>query len=408
MPTIIDRLVVELGLDPSNFTKGQKQLVADLKTTEDQATKTGKEMEARGKQAAQFFGQIRDQVIGLFAAFTAGRGIKSFAERTNAADAAAGRLAKNVGVAVGELTAWEGVARRSGASAEDVDSSFTSLTQQFQQFALTGNSAVIPYFRALGISVADSSGKMRPLNDLMLDLADRFKGMDPAKAQAFGAGLGLTPGMVNTLMQGRDALRALFAEQEKIGHANAGDVAAAQKLQTAFRGLSDASSDLGRKIMTAVTPGLLALSSALAKLMEWAAQHPRVVQAFVAVTAAVAAAAIAFFALSSPILAATAAVAAMAAAWRCSTTTGRAGPRAARRCRRFLADRIGRWKLLVALFTGSPEEIEAAWDKLFGDLKGAFTGFIEFVANSGLGAAGRLQVGLRCRLGLGRGALERV
>ena len=44
MATIIDSLIVSLGLDAKGFTAGQKQTIEALKKTEGEAAKTAKEM----------------------------------------------------------------------------------------------------------------------------------------------------------------------------------------------------------------------------------------------------------------------------------------------------------------------------------------------------------------------------
>ena len=96
MPTIVDALVVTLGLDPAGFVKGQKDAAQSFKKTQDEATAVGKQIENSGKQAAEFFSALRKEVIGLFAAFTAGKGLKEFIADITAGDAALGRMAGNL------------------------------------------------------------------------------------------------------------------------------------------------------------------------------------------------------------------------------------------------------------------------------------------------------------------------
>lgn len=275
MPTVIDSLLVELGLDVSGFNKGQKEAVDTINKFEQQYTKTTKETEENGKKMAQAIYKVRNQVLSLMAAFTAGAGMKLFFQEMTATDAAAGRLAKNIGISVNELTAWQGVAARSGGTAQGIAGTMQGLTNQFQQLALTGQSEVIPYFRAIGVAIADiNTGKMRPLNDILLDLSDKFSKMDPAKAQAFGRGLGIDEGTVNVLMKGREAIKALLIEQEKLGHANKADTDAAIKRAAALEKLKQVSEDLGRKFLTALTPAIEAVTNALVKVGIWFQEHP--------------------------------------------------------------------------------------------------------------------------------------
>lgn len=279
---IIDSLVVALSLDSTAFKQGSKDVDKSLKDTKENADRAAKEMEAKGKVAAQFFGQIRNQVIALAAVFTAGAGLKSFVESVTTADAAVGRTARNIGMTTEALTAWQGVAERAGGSAAGIAGSMQGLSQQFQQLALTGQSAVVPYFRAIGVALIDAQGKMRPMSDILLDLSDKFSKMDPQRAQALGRGMGLDEGTVNVLLHHRQELEALLEAQHKIGHANDADSAAAAKREYAYKALSQASTDLGRKLLTALTPAISVVIRGLTAMAEWFAKHPAVFTAFAA------------------------------------------------------------------------------------------------------------------------------
>lgn len=309
MANIIDSLVVALGLDASNFEVGQKKTEEGLKSIEETAEKTAeelenvevglkkirensdksaKEFEAHQKRAAYMVKQVRDQILGLVAAFTAGKGFSSFLSDVTQTDAVAGRLAKNIGMSADQLTAWEAIVTQTGGTAEGAAGSLQGLVSQFQQLSLTGQSAVVPYFRAVGVAIADSAGKMRPMKDILLDLADRFSTMDPARAQAFGAAMGIDYNTVNVLIKGRAAITSLLAEQEKLGHANQKDTDAAIERQAAWRALIQSATDLGRKILTDLTPALEQMMSSLKSFAEWAHRHPRMIEAaFAAITTAV-------------------------------------------------------------------------------------------------------------------------
>ena len=285
MPTIVDAFLVSFGLDPKEYLKGQRQVDDARKKNEEAENKASKEEAARAKKTVDSITKVRDQVVGLFAVFTAGKGLKDFISDLTNSDAALGRTANNIGVSTGQLSAWQGVAERAGGSAAGITGSMQGLSQQFQQLALTGQSSVVPYFRAVGVTLADASGKMRPLSDILLDLSDRLKGMDPSKAQALGRGMGIDEGTVNVLMQGRTAIAGLLAEQEKLGHANEADAAGAQQRLAAFRGLVQVSTDLGRKLLTELTPAIMGMTKALTGFSEWAESHPTAVKAaFAAIT----------------------------------------------------------------------------------------------------------------------------
>lgn len=435
MATIIDALVVTLGLDGRAFKKGVADAGEDQKKLSAGAGKAGRDIEAGAKRAAEAIGQIRTQVIGLMAAFTAGKGLREFITSTIETDAAAGRLASQVGLTAEQLTAWQGVAERAGGSAQGMGATIEGLAQQFQQFTLTGQSGVVPYFNAVGVAMADASGKMRPMGDILLDLADKFQGMDPARAQAIGRGMGIDPATIILLEKGRGAVAGMLAEQERIGHANAADAASAQALQASLRELGQAATDMGRKLLTSASPAIQAAIQALSGFVEWAKTHqPMVRAAFAGLAAAAVAFGVALAAPMAPIIAMTAAIGALVAGlallyddWQTWTEGGAsrfgkfwqavaAGWRRIQGLiqpviraweslfRDGLATLADSWNALVALFTGSPDEIRAAWSRLFGDLASMsddWTAALEATVSAAVDGIKTLFSGLFSRLGDG-------
>jgi muramidase (phage lysozyme) len=174
-------------------------------------------------------------------------------------DAAVGRLAHNLGISTEGLSAWEGAAERVGGSAAGIDGSMQSLTGEFQNFVLTGQSSVIPYFRALNVSISDNKGHMRDIGDIYLDLADKFSHMDPQRANAFGRALGMDQGTINLLEQGRAGVAKLLEEQRKLGVVSEKDAENAQRLQKNFADLRQAFTSVGRTIVNELTPGIIEL-----------------------------------------------------------------------------------------------------------------------------------------------------
>lgn len=266
-----------MGLDSSKFRQGQKQSSDDLRKTKEDATTSAKSIEASGKNAAAFFSKLRTEALTLFAVFTAGRGLKDFIRDITGSDAATSRLAHNLGMSTDTLSEWEGAAQRTGGSAAATAASFDNLTQQIQEFSLGKGGESIKYFRALGVQIADASGKMRPMNDILLDLADKFSHMDPRQAITFGRAIGLDDGTINLLEKGRAGVEALLAAQKRLGVANDADGQRAQQLQNSLLDLQQAVTSLGRTILNDLSPTVIQILSAMddwiQKNREWLASQ---------------------------------------------------------------------------------------------------------------------------------------
>jgi muramidase (phage lysozyme) len=416
MATIIDSLAIELGMDATSFEKGMKDVLAGMKKTSDTADRTAKDLEASGKKAAQFFGEIKRQVVGLFAVFTAGKGLSSFVTDIVSSDAAVGRLAKNIGVSTETLSEWQGVAERAGGSAEGMSSTLRNITKQMQDIAITGTpgAQVLQSLAMAGINISKYFDKATSSSERLLMASDAFSHMDAARAQALGAGMGYDEGTVNVLMQGRQAVMALLAEQQKIGATNEADAKSAQALQAAWRALGQASTDLGRKILTSLSPYIQELSAALLRLAEWAATHRPMVEAmFIGLAAAVTAFAVVIAApvagmaaLSAGIGVAIAAIAVLYDDWKAWISGGES---AFGGFWQYFADKWSEvsgvvtpvfeslkalfidWvnglrdalDLVVQLFTGNGDDIRKAWGALTGDLGKYFTDFVGLIRNMG-------------------------
>lgn len=416
MATIIDSLAIELGMDSTSFEKGMKDVLAGMKKTSDAADRTAKDLEANGKKAAEFFGEIKRQVVGLFAVFTAGKGLSSFVSDIVSSDAAVGRLAKNLGMSTETLSEWEGVAERAGGSAQGMASTLQNMTKQMQNIAITGTpgAQVLQSLAMSGINISKYFDKATTSSERLLMASDAFSHMDPARAQALGGGMGYDEGTINVLMQGRQAVMALLEEQKKIGATNEDDAKSAQALQAAWRALGQASTDLGRKILTSLSPYIQQLSAALLKLAEWAATHRPMVEAmFIGLAAAVTAFSIVLAApvagmaaLAAGIGVAIAAIAVLYDDWK-SWVSG--GQSAFSGFWEFFADKWNSvsgvvmpvfeslktlfmdWvngvrdmlNLVFQLFTGNGDDIRKAWNALTGDLGKYFTDFVGLIRNMG-------------------------
>lgn len=65
MPTVIDQFVVTLGLDPSNFTEGQRAMAANLRSMETNAQRSAQNIERSGSQIVAFFRTIDHPIASL-------------------------------------------------------------------------------------------------------------------------------------------------------------------------------------------------------------------------------------------------------------------------------------------------------------------------------------------------------
>lgn len=257
MPSVIDSLVLELGLDATKFTEGQKAAMESMRKMQDEVEKGGKNVESHGKKIEQYFDGLKRGAITLMAGFLGARGITDFVTHLTRIDAAASRLSRTLNMDTKELTAWQGVAKQTGGSAETMAGTLQGLTDQLQNLALgIGNPAFLGPLRALGVDTKKANGEFKTAGELLIDINRAVQGMDPARARALMTSIGLDGATVNTLLLGTDALKKLLAEQKNLAELTTEDGKAAEALAQSWERASQAATGLGRSILTNLTPAL--------------------------------------------------------------------------------------------------------------------------------------------------------
>lgn len=134
MPTIIDSLVVELGIDPKKFVGGQKEFEAALKKLIENAGKGSAEIERRTKSTIDYFDRLKTGVLTTLGLFLGGKGFRDFLHHVSGADAATGRFAATVQLGIKEMGAWEKAIEAMGGSADDAKSAMGGLVQDIKDF----------------------------------------------------------------------------------------------------------------------------------------------------------------------------------------------------------------------------------------------------------------------------------
>ncbi|MEH8560336.1 lytic transglycosylase domain-containing protein [Klebsiella pneumoniae] len=121
--TVIDALLVTLGLDTSDFRKGQKDVSDDLKKQREDAKKTAKEMAEQGKKAASFFSSIKTELLALTGVTVTAGGLMSLVKSTTSGLMDLSIQSKALGLSARELDGWSKSAEAAGSSAEKISAS---------------------------------------------------------------------------------------------------------------------------------------------------------------------------------------------------------------------------------------------------------------------------------------------
>ena len=292
MATLIDSLVVSLGIDPSAFVAGQKKATESLHQTRVSAEDEGKKIEESGKRANEFFTRLKKGALEFLAVFTAGMGTAEFLKFLTETDTQLGRLSERFGISARALGAWGAASQALGGSAAATENTITGLISKFAQMSITGDTTLVPWIRALGIQLKTTADGTLDWQDALIKLSQAIQNMPRAQATTFLQDMGFDPGTITLLEQGPAAVQRLL-QSFKALQPSAADRAAAEERTKDWTTLWNTWVEMGRFLVTTFEPQIHMLQTRLTALAKWAIDHPHVLELALGLTAATIAALVA-------------------------------------------------------------------------------------------------------------------
>ena len=293
MPTIIDELLVRLRLDGKDavqdaqeagkaldgLEKSGKTVQGSAKKTGEAVTKSGKDMADAHKKSADGFDKVAKNAMKFLAVIGGVAAIRSFILHTTESNAALGYLAANLGMAVGTVAAWGQAVEQLGGSAKEAQAGFTLISKAQTDMMFTGQSNLMPFLSQLGVSLADASGKARPMNDVMLDIADSISKI-PGGRQAqhnYLQMMGFGESEINLLLKGRHAVEDMIKAQ-KDSIPTPEQIEKSQRFQAALAKTKQHFEQLGQTLMEKALPWIEKALKFLDGMAAWADKNPEKVQ----------------------------------------------------------------------------------------------------------------------------------
>jgi len=282
MATIIDALVVTLGLDSSGFKKGEKEAADAQKRFVRESEVSAKQIAAQAKVMTEGFRRVRNELLGLFAVAIGANGLKDFIANSVKGQAQLGYLSKNLGMSARQLDAWGKVARTVGGTAQDFQQGFQNMAAGIEEFKLTGNSNVVAMFKQLGVNIQDASGKLKGYDQLLMEVADadKFKKGTPQDQLFIFNQLGLGEPMLKLARKGGQAVHDSFQEMYRLSHVTDESTKAAQEAQKNWGLFTDELQAVGDSIFNSTSPALVQATEDLRDLGKWINDHHAEIEKF--------------------------------------------------------------------------------------------------------------------------------
>lgn len=237
--TVIDQLVVKLGLDPSGFTKGQKAAAAALVETEQQAKKSGDSI-------AQSFLSAAGKIVGITTAILAIKKVVGYVDDISESIRRLGINAANFDTSAAKLRNFQNAAELVGGSAEEITKTIGNLQKSIFDLSYNGEvSSSLIMLGRLGVQFQDASGHARDFTSVLLDTADAIgaaqkNGMSHSEAFNYLQESGFDQGSIQLILSGRANAQAELAKQAARNQVTGGNFNDATTIQRAKIGVGQA------------------------------------------------------------------------------------------------------------------------------------------------------------------------
>lgn len=234
---------------------------------------------AANKGAESFSGMAKS-VGGLIAAYLSWQAVSTAVIGQALATDELGKFTETLGLSITEIDAWGAAAERNGGSAAAFRGSIETLNGALADISLGGGGDIAEVFGRLGVSALDAEGRIRPVMDLLPDLADSFQNLSKRESVAFGQKLGLDQGTILMLQKGRDAVEQMVEQQRQLGGRTQEGYEASAKFNDTladtgriFTGLSDLSNQT-------ILPLLSKMLEGFQKVVAWVVENKTIVSGF--------------------------------------------------------------------------------------------------------------------------------
>ena len=197
--------IIENQVKGGNKIKG---LERGLKGVSSQTNKTAAAMARLKGAAGGALGSLRGllPVLGVAGIAKFGNDVLQLGDKLQ-------KMSEKTGASVPMLDKLRQASNLAGTDFNALTRLFPMLSKNIVQFAEKGTGVAADAFQKLGINVRDSNGQIRASEDVLLDIADKFKTMENGTVKAdlayklFGARVGAD--LIPLLNQGSDAINKL-------------------------------------------------------------------------------------------------------------------------------------------------------------------------------------------------------
>jgi hypothetical protein len=285
VPTIIDSLVVLLGLDASSYKRSRKEVDAiddksdkKLDAVHKKSDKEAAERARRAKQNSldqknhneetiESFARLGKTIAATFLGFESVEGGLKYLGNINATQAALGRAGTRIGATAEELNVYGKAVEYAGGKTEDALATFTKLANEHVAKGLKGEvGPLLQLLQRFGVPYEDANGKLLSMGKILDNLGAKTRNMSDQQRASLFADVGISEGVINRLLETQALQDEQLAKAQEFNNVNTLAVKQAEDLASAWKQVADASGRAGANVLSVVRP---ATTSALKVIADY-------------------------------------------------------------------------------------------------------------------------------------------
>lgn len=265
---IVESIIVKLGLDGSQYNREA-----------DKAKKSNDSLNKSVGETDKVVSKVTGTIAKWFSLLAVGTGVLKMIDQVQKLNDELYFLERNLGMSSQTIKSWQGAAGAMGGSAQGMTESIKSLNMGMNDFVMMGDTTLLPFMNALGVSMVDANGKARQTDKVMLDLADSFSKMDREQAFSIASKMGIDEGTFNTLVQGRKEMEKMLEYQSKMYKSSEEELKASRALAQNRALLGQHWESLKTMMANAIIPLFVKLSEVALGVFEYLQENQQTVQA---------------------------------------------------------------------------------------------------------------------------------
>jgi hypothetical protein len=249
--TIIDSLMVTLGLDPNPFKKAALEAERQQKSLKESSKKSSNEI-------TDAFMSVGRSAATMLLGFEGIKGAISYFSNLNVANANLGRFSANLGQSAHEVNTWDSAVELMGGSAKESEADLMGLSSSLTALRATGDvSPMVLLLQRMGVAVYDAQGKTRKLTDIFKDLGDKLRTYNRADAFNLARQAGISESTFNLIRAEADERDRILATAEANNAVTEENVKQAAELQSQWREIGQGIKGAATELLATFTPYLM-------------------------------------------------------------------------------------------------------------------------------------------------------